>query len=409
MKLAIVGGGMSGLVAAVTAVKAGAAVTVYEKEERVGRKILATGNGRCNLSNTEMTADHYHGDPSFVEEVYRQIRPQEVLEFWDDLGLILEAEEDRLYPKGRQASGVLDALRLEALRRGVNIRTSSPVKHLEKAGDRWRVTSGSGEAAEYDAVILAVGGKASPQLGSDGEIAGFAKELKHTLIPLRPALVRLSCQGGYFKMLAGCKITAGVTLTQNETVLGKEYGEVLFTKEGLSGPPVLNLAREALVPGRNCRISVHILRDMTESEAFLWLRERAQRFSYMTISEMLSGFLNKRLINPLVKEADVTLSTPCKKMTKRQIQTISHLLIDWSFPVSGSAGWKEAQVTVGGVYTEEVNSDTMESRRHKGLYIVGEALDVDGDCGGYNLHFAAATGILAAASAVKAGKDTVNG
>ena len=196
MKLAIVGGGMSGLVAAVTAVKAGAAVTVYEKEERVGRKILATGNGRCNLSNTEMTADHYHGDPSFVEEVYRLIVPQEVLEFWDDLGLILEAEEDRLYPKGRQASGVLDALRLEALRRGVNIRTSSPVKHLEKAGDRWRVTAGSGEAAEYDAVILAVGGKASPQLGSDGEIAGLAKELKHTLIPLRPALVRLSCQGG---------------------------------------------------------------------------------------------------------------------------------------------------------------------------------------------------------------------
>ncbi len=401
MKIAIIGGGMSGLTAAITAAGAGEAVTVYEKEERVGRKILATGNGRCNLSNTEMTAGHYHGDPSFVEQVYRRIPPQEVLGFWEDLGLILEAEEDRLYPRGRQASGVLDALRLEAVRRGVAMRTAAPVKRLERSEGRWKVTVSSGESAEFDAVILAVGGKASPQLGSDGEIAGFAKDLHHTLIPLRPALVRLSCQGGYFKMLAGCKINAGVTLTQEEKILGEEYGEVLFTKEGLSGPPVLNLAREALVPGRNCRISVHILDNMTESEAFLWLRERAQRFSYMTISEMLAGFLNKRLINPLVKEADVTLSTPCKKMTKRQIQTISHLLIDWSFPVSGSAGWKEAQVTVGGIYTREVDASTMESRKHKGLYIVGEALDVDGDCGGYNLHFAAATGILAARSAAK--------
>ena len=403
MQIAIVGGGAAGMCAAVTAARMGAEVTVFEKMDRVGKKLLATGNGRCNISNEDMSLTHFHGgSQAFIKEVMERVTPEETRSFWESLGQVLISEEGKLFPMSLQASGVLDALRAELERCKVTVVCGKAVEHITQVKRSWKLSGADGaDLGRFQKVILTVGGKASPQLGADGDGLHLAKLLRHTVVPLRPALVKLRCRSPYLKSVSGCKVEAKVSLLHGDEILQQEWGEVLFTAEGLSGPPVLRLAREALVPGRNCSIALNLMEDMREGECFWWLRQRSERFEYMSIQEMLSGILNKRLIQPILKEIEVPAQTRCAQLTKQQIQALARILQWWTFPVLGDGGWKEAQVTVGGIYTGEVEARTMESKKNKGIYWAGEVLDVDGDCGGYNLQWAASSGILAGRSAAE--------
>ena len=399
MTIVIIGGGPAGLAAAITAAQSGAKVTMLEKMNRVGRKLLATGNGRCNLSNEDTDPAHYHGDPAFIRQVFEQVVPEQVLSFWDGLGLGFTTENGRIYPMSLQASAALDALRVEAERLGIQIRCEAPVQTIRRSKGGWMVSAGGISYGPFDKLILAVGGKASPQFGADGDIIPIAKQLRHTVRPLRPALVRLKCTSPYLKALAGCGMDALAVLKSDGKEIAERFGEVLFTEEGLSGPPILDLSREALEPGRKAAVSIVLFPGMNAGECFAMLEERCRRFPYMTLPEMFAGILNKRLIVPLIKEAGLNLQMKAGEMNKRQISALSGLLREWVFPVSGDGGWRDAQVTVGGVPAEEIDPLTMQSRLQKGCYFVGEAVDVDGDCGGYNLLWAVATGILAGRSA----------
>lgn len=403
MQIAIIGGGAAGMCAAVAAARTGAEVTIFEKMDRVGRKLLTTGNGRCNISNEDMSLVHFHGgSQSFVRKVMEGVPPEQVRNFWESLGLVLISLEGRIYPMSLQASGVLDALRMEMDRLGVRIECGMSVERLSPVKRSWRLLGAEGrELGRFQKVIITVGGKASPQLGADGYGLELARQLQHTVVPLRPALVKLRCRSPYLRALAGCKVEAQVSLLHGDEILQQQWGEVLFTSEGLSGPPILQLAREALVPGRNCSIALNLMEHMREGECFWWLKQRAERFGYMSVQEMMGGIVNKRLILPMLKENEISPQMKSEKLSKHQVQAIARMLQWWTFPVAGDGGWKEAQVTVGGVYTGEIDPETMQSRKHKGIYWAGEVLDVDGDCGGYNLQWAAVSGILAGKSAVE--------
>ena len=400
MRIAVVGGGAAGMAAAIASAREGAEVTVLEKMDRVGKKLLATGNGRCNISNEDMELFHFHGAREFIQTVLSQVTSQDTCAFWESLGIPLVSLEGRMYPMSLQSSGVLDALRMEMERLKVQVKCASPVGRITRIKRSYRLSAPDGtDLGHYQRVIITVGGKASPQFGADGAGVQLASQLKHTVVPLRPALVRLKCRSPYLKALSGCRVETQATLLEGDEVIQREWGEVLFTAEGLSGPPVLMLAREALMPGRNRSIALNLMYSMREGECFWWLKQRSDRFSYMNVQEMLTGVLNKRLIVPMLKEADISPQTPCAKLGKPEIQAISRLIQWWTFPVLADSGWKEAQVTVGGVYTGEVDPQTMESRKQKGIYWAGEVLDVDGDCGGYNLQWAVSSGILAGKSA----------
>lgn len=401
MQIGIIGGGAAGMTAAITAARAGAEVTVYEKMDRVGKKLLATGNGRCNISNEHMELFHFHGaSPDFIRKVMEAVPPEETRAFWESLGLILVSQEGRLYPMSLQASGVLDALRLEMERLGVRVRCGEEVTRVVPVKRSFRLEGADGqEKGRFSRVIITAGGKASPQFGADGDGQRLAASLGHTVVPLRPALVKLKCRSPYLKALSGCKVEARATLLQGDEVLAQEWGEVLFTPEGLSGPPILRLSREALVSGRRCGIALNLMEHMREGECYWWLKQRAERFGYMKVQEMLGGVLHKRLILPMLKETDIPPQTPSERLSKQQIQALSRILQWWTFPVLGDGGWREAQVTVGGVFTGEIDPTTMQSKKKTGIYWAGEVLDVDGDCGGYNLQWAASSGILAGRSA----------
>ena len=398
MRIAIIGGGAAGLAAAIGAARARTddqdEIMILEKMDRVGRKILATGNGRCNISNEDMGVSHYHPDPAFVEKVFTQVTPADVLEFWESLGLELVSEEGRLYPASLQASAVLDALRAEAERLGVRTACETPVDQIVPGKKGFRLVSQGRDLGRFHRVIITAGGKASPQFGADGDGIKLAAGLHHGYAGLRPALVRLKCRNPYLKSLAGCKIQAGARLSISGHTVQTGAGEILFTAEGLSGPPILDLSREALAPGAEAVIHLNLEPGMREGECFWWLQQRCTRFPYMNLPAMLAGILNKRLIGPLLKSCGLG-DIPCGSVSKPQVQKLAKLLQDWEFPVIGDAGWREAQVTVGGVLTEEVDPATMESIKCPGIFWAGEVLNIDGDCGGYNLHWAAASGLLA--------------
>ena len=397
MRIGIIGGGAAGMVAAITAARAGAEVTIFEKMDRVGKKLLATGNGRCNISNEHMELFHFHGAaPDFIKAVMEAVSPERTRQFWESLGLVLISLEGKLYPMSLQASGVLDALRGEMERLGVRICCATPVERIVSVKKNWMLEGADGqELGRFPRIIITVGGKASPQFGADGGGKKLAAALGHTVVPLRPALVKLKCRSPYLKALSGCKVDAKASLLQGDEVLAQEWGEVLFTAEGLSGPPILRLSREALVSGRRCSIALNLMDQMREGECYWWLKQRAERFGYMKVQEMLSGILHKRLILPMLKETDIPPQMLCERLSKQQVQALARILQWWTFPVLGDGGWREAQVTVGGVFTGEIDPNTMQSKKRNGIYWAGEVLDVDGDCGGYNLQWAASSGILA--------------
>ncbi len=400
MKIAVIGGGASGLMAAITAARKGAEVTVYEKLNKVGKKILATGNGRCNYTNMNMSIDRYHGkNIKAAESILSFFDLKRTLDFFEDLGINpYVGDSGKVYPGSLQASSVLDVLRYEAERLKVEEITDFEVLELRKNKDKFSII-GKDAVHNADKVILATGGKASPQLGTDGKGYELAKHFGHKIIEPFPALVQLRLKGKYFKRIAGIRFDGIIQGFTDKKIIREDEGEILFTDYGISGPPVLQISRkviEELNKGVKVYISVDMFPDTSKIDLYDLLNSRFNKIGYKSIEDSMIGFINKKLIPVIIMEAGLeNLNKSCGQLNKKEIYKIIDVLKEWKFEVTGHNTWHQAQSTAGGVDMSEINPRTLESMKVKGLYLAGELLDVDGDCGGFNLQWAWSSGYTA--------------
>lgn len=407
MKIGIVGGGASGMMAAIAAKRAGADVTIFERNPRVGKKILATGNGRCNYTNIYADVENYHGEnPKFIYSIFSKFGVPETMDFFEKLGITPAIEEySKVFPMSFQASSVLDVLRFELEEIGVEVICDAYVKDIEKRKEDFSIVLRDGRIYKEDRVIIATGGKAMPSTGSDGNGYDLAKKFGHKIVDVFPGLVQLKLAGDFFNRIDGVKIVGTAALMKDDKFIKEYRGDVLFTNYGISGPPILQLSREAIElinKGEKPYIKVSIIDSMNKDELNEYLRKR---FSYMpkkTLEVGLIGLINKRLIPVILKEAGIKdINKNIGNVTNEEIDKIATILTDWRFEIIGSKSWPSAQVTAGGVATCEIDQYTLESKLVKGLYFAGEIVDIDGDCGGFNLQWAWSSGYVAGENAAK--------
>ena len=397
--VAIVGAGASGLAAALTLHREGFSgkILLLERMDRVGKKILSTGNGRCNLGNIDLSPRHYHSrNPKALQAALEEMPLEKTQAFFQNSGLLLRQEEGRLYPLCNQAAMVLDVLRLELEDAGIPMHTQAPVSKIDLGKHGYRLTLGSGEVLQATWVILATGGKAAPKLGSDGSGYDLARSLGHTVTPLYPALVPIKGRDRIFHGLKGVRAQGKVRLCRGKEILAQEQGEIQFTDYGLSGIPLLQLSCLLPQAGDQGILSLDLLPEQTFQQVEALLAQRAHESRYATLEQLLLGTIPKKLAFALLKSLGfASLSRTVDTLKEQELRRIARALKDWPMEVSGTLGWDQAQVTGGGVALEEIFPQTMESKRCPGLYLTGELLDVVGDCGGYNLHWAWNTGRLA--------------
>lgn len=383
-RVVVVGGGASGLAAAIAAAGKGASVTILEQNDRLGKKICATGNGKCNLTNTEMPPDAFRGThPEFAREALKQFSVQDTIRFFSELGIYTVNRNGYLYPHSGQAQSVVDVLSMEARNRGVKIKTREKATDIFRE-NVWRVRT-EGWNYEADAVILANGSKASNIAGSDGSGYALAEMLGHHVINPLPALTALKCSGKSFASWAGVRTEGEVTLCINGIPLKSEKGELQLTEYGISGIPVFQLSRYAIrALHENCEVSllVDFLPEFPVEWVPAFLESRRKNCPYKNEKELLVGLFPDKLIKVLTAR-------------KNLVSAIK------AFPLTVTDGmpFAQAQVCSGGVDTAEVEETTMESRLVPGIYFAGELLDIDGTCGGYNLQWAWSSGFCAGSHA----------
>lgn len=396
MNIAIIGGGASGLMAAITAKSSDNRVIIYEREKRVGKKLLATGNGRCNLTNTGADIYNYHGkNPEFVKGAVKRFWVRETLNFFSSIGVLWkEEQEGKVYPYSDTASSVLDVLRRKAETVGVETVCEYDVKEIRKTKKGFLIVPYKGESAVCDKLIIAAGGKASPNLGSNGSGYELLKSMGHKITKLSPSLVQMKTETEVVKKLKGIKINAKLTVGENENT-----GEILFTDYGLSGPPVFSLS------SRMEDVAEAVLDIMPEysfDEVYSVLCERCAYLYDVPLEEYFTGMLNKRVGQALLKSVGVMpLSRLSSTLSEKELKKIACAIKQWKFKIEGTMSWNNAQVTRGGAVTAEFNEVTMESKLVKNMYACGEVLDIDGDCGGYNLQWAWSSGYLAGKAAAE--------
>jgi predicted Rossmann fold flavoprotein len=384
--ITVIGGGPSGMTAAIFAARQNVGkVRLIEKNAILGRKLLATGNGRCNLTNTN----------SPDSEVS--------LGFFMELGLLMRVEEEgRVYPYSEQASAVQEALISELQERQVEVRCGIEVKTMEREGSSFRIITDR-EQIDSDAVILATGGKAGPQYGSTGDGYRFGKAFGHQVIRLMPSLVQMVSDEPFFKELKGVRAKGQVRLMRGEDSIDCETGEIQFTEDGLSGICIFNLSKE-YKPGD--RVKIDLFPNHNEQRLTDIMERRIKTLVNRTAAQFFNGILPKKLIPVILAELSINENRLAGSFSKDDIDHMVRLVKSWDISVTGTKGWKEAQVTAGGIDLTEVDPRTMESILIPNLYFAGELLDVDGKCGGYNLQWAWTSGMKAGiAAALKGSKN----
>ncbi|WP_273326508.1 NAD(P)/FAD-dependent oxidoreductase [Vallitalea guaymasensis] len=404
-KIVIIGGGASGLVAAIVAARNGAKVTILERKDRIGKKILATGNGRCNLTNMHCSSKYFHGgDKDFITNILEQFDVNETLEFFSALGIYpITVDSGKVYPNSLQASSVLDVLRLEVDRLKINIECNAEVTKIERNNNFVVYTK---DKKYYgNKIIIAAGGKSSPDLGSNGSGFTLAKSLGHTIKKPIPSLVQLKSGADFLKQIKGVKINAlAKIIDENNEIMRKEYGEILFTDYGISGPPILQISRIAsdyLNDNKRVSVDIDFFHDLSDKELDQILLKRLTSMPNKTIQENFIGLINKRLINIIIKEAGIAPIKKSADIKKEERNKLVSILKKFSLIITGTNQWNQSQVTAGGILTSEIDEVTLESKKVKDVYLAGEVIDVDGDCGGYNLQWAWSSGVVAGMNASK--------
>lgn len=446
----IIGGGASGMTAAISASRffaqknGKARIALIERHAKLGRKVAATGNGRCNLSNIDATQHksiHYHSEfPPLFETVLDRFDPKQAIRFFESMGIwCTTTAEEKIYPFCEQASTVVHAFSQELSICHVEILLDHDVQNIrvENPEGTFTVTGLWHDPAFSDGetghtkpfclfsrrLVAATGGKASPALSSDGSGYGLLHSLSHSCTLLFPAIVQLKTETDFIASLAGIKWNVGISLMhitrkndeKSKTpggasvreIIRKESGELLFTKYGISGPPVLQLARHLAAcsgpeNGEACYAVINFLETYSTRELIGLLSDRIREFGSRPIRDFLVGIIPYKIAGALVKKVfPQKENRPVSSISEQELAILVTQLQMFPLKICGTAGWTEAQVTAGGIRCDELNPETLESNLCKGLYIAGEVLDVDGDCGGYNLQFAWASGWIAGENAAK--------
>lgn len=403
LDVAVIGGGASGLCSAVSIKSRDRSVNVaiFEQLSRVGKKLLVTGNGRCNITNRIIDKASYHSEnDSFFEYALTRYDNLYTENFFADLGIVFTYEDDKAYPYSLQASSVVDALRFACDEMGVITHTDTSVTDIKKNEDLFTVKA---NGVEYTArTVIVAGGLLSggEKLGSNGSAYKIMKNKGYKTVALSPAIVQIKTDNSITKSLKGIKVKAKAKLVLNGKTIRTEEGEVLFCDYGLSGPPILQLSREVSRQKGSFHISIDLMPEYPFDKICDLLSYRVSVLRNRKTEEFFTGMLNKRVGQAVIKLAGKTLSYDVGNLSIADIKTMAGIVKNLEFKVLSTTGFDNSQVTAGGISTKEFDEKTMMSKEEKGLFCVGEILDVDGDCGGFNLQwawssaFAATDGVL---------------
>ena len=404
MTVGIIGGGASGMAAALAAAEnPDVSVILLERQARLGRKLQATGNGRCNLTNLHALEGGYHGEePEFSREALSSFGPEATLEWFRGLGLFAVAEPSgRVYPYSDQANSVLDVLRFALEKPNIRVITGFEVAKAKRSGDGFAVENGE-ESVFCDKLIIACGGLAGTKLG--GSMSGYKLLGKfcHKTTRLRPTLVQIKSSWGGVAGLKGVRANCRAQILKDGALHSQSTGELQFTEYGLSGPVIFEISRDVCQGKGNWECILDFLPDISREMLCTELERR--RKTGLPVEELLTGILHNRLGRVLTKAAGVRGSGLVAELSDGELEAVCRAVKAFSVPLSEPMGMDSAQVTAGGIRTGEFDSKTMESKLVPGLYACGEVLDIDGDCGGYNLQWAWSSG---RAAGLAAGKETV--
>ena len=392
----IIGGGASGMMAALTAARGDRRVIILERQQRVGRKLLATGNGRCNLTNTGAAPENYHGElPGFAVPALAAFTPQDTLDFFHSLGLITVTEHGgRVYPLSNSANSVVDVLRFALERAGVEVMCSTSARDLIRRGAGYTVRTDSG-SIDADYLIVACGGAAGAKLGGVMDGYELLKPLGHKRTRLCPALVQLTAEGGYPRALKGVRADAALSLVSGGEVIARGAGELQFTETGVSGPAAFDISRAVSTGGGKAGLHIDFLRGYDGSAVAQMLRARCRALPDLPCGEVFTGMLHNRLGRMLVKYAGLDAAAPLSSLGADALDAAVRAAKDFTLTLTGTEGFDSAQVTAGGIRTSGFDPETLQSWFMPRLFVCGELLDIDGDCGGYNLQWAWASGHMA--------------
>lgn len=399
MKIVVIGGGASGLVSAIFSKTSKNEVIILERNNNCGKKILITGNGKCNYWNSDQSINHYHSTNfECLKELFTPKINNEVLNFFERIGIVPKIKNGYYYPTSNQATSIQTALILEAKLKGIIINNNEYVKNITKKSNKYYIET---EKNNYvaDKVIIATGSKAVPKTGSDGSGYDFAIKLGHSIIKPLPALVQLNGIGNYFKEWAGVKQDVKVTLIENNFKLREEYGEINLTDYGLSGICVMQLSDQVakgLDCGKDETVEINFMPwIINESDFIKWMDNRNKQVINRSVTELLDGVLNYKLVNLFIKKSKIKQDEKWENLSPNLKKILASYIICFKQKIISTNSFDKAQICSGGVPINEININTMESKISNNLYFVGEVLDVNGDCGGYNLGFAWISGIIA--------------
>lgn len=394
-EVVIVGGGASGLTAAITAARNGKDVTIIEKNNKCGKKILITGNGRCNFWNTDENLSHFHSSNSnLLKEFITDERKNSILKFFDSLGLAYKTKNGYYYPFSNQAFTIENALLSECKKLNIKIINDITVEKIIKKD--CFIINPDKENIKAKNIIIATGSKAAPKTGSDGLGYELAKSFSHNIITPLPSLVQLKADEPYFKNWSGIRTDVKVNLLIDHKFIKSETGEIQLTNYGVSGICIFNISGEAakaLNQNKNVIISINFIPFASNPKTFL---QNLNKNSYhKTISELLEGILHYKLIDIILKKAHLKRDLLLTTLTDNELNNLIKTLTDFQIKILDTHTLDHAQVCSGGIPLTEINSKTLESLKVKNLYFTGEIIDIDGDCGGYNLGWAWMSGIIA--------------
>ncbi len=387
----IIGAGAAGLCAAITSARAGQSVVLLEQNNKIGKKILVSGNGKCNIDNKYISANRFHSqNPGFIEKVLVDYDFNVVEKFFTSIGLeLVEGKEGKMFPMSLQASSVVELLEYEAKRAGVQILCDCAVTGIDKEADIFTVETSQGTKT-CNKLVLASGSPAAPQLGGSNSGYAFATKMGHSLIPRHPSLVQLCSEETWVKSCAGVKVAGVTQLYANGEYITEKKGDLLFTNYGISGLAILDLSREVSIRLANfdyCELSLDLMPELSKEKLTNLLLKRVQESSKKPLTLWLQGVINKKLITIIIEQSK------CKAreeggLNRKEINKIVHTIKNLKLSINDTKRFQGAEVATGGINTTEVNPHTMESKLIPNLFFAGEILDIDGDRGGFNFHFA---------------------
>ncbi len=403
MKVGIIGAGASGMMAAVTAAEYHAEVTLFEKNDRVGKKILATGNGKCNFGNLDFSMEKYYcDDKEKLEKIFSRFSVRDTISFFEENGVFLRNKNGYLYPYSEQASTILDLFRKLLQKAGVSIITSCIITDV--SFDEKKCVFGvrtEEDYFEFDNLIIACGGPASQKKGEGTFGFRLAERFGHSLKPQVPGLVQLCSKDSFIKGMAGVRAQAELQLSAENTILSMQQGELQFTDYGISGIPVFQFSRQAayaLREGKKVTVEINLFPDYEEMDFRDRMSARFEKMKEDTLEEFLLGMTNKKISTALIKYAGWKTDDKVSSLGYRRVKELLNLYRRLRVHIHAVKGMENAQICAGGVVFNEVD-DNLQSLRQRGLYLTGELLDVDGICGGYNLQWAWTSGYVAGRSA----------